>query len=197
MNLSAMAILLTVWLVELQTNQPALARVKRICVDQLGGGRVSDQMQDMLIAALQNTGLFVLTESRERADAVLKGSADEAAFTEVHSTSDSIGFRAGNASSSSSAVRATGSAVRRAATAGVTQSEFSRSDERRREAVASVRLVDVDGDIIWSTTQESQGAKFRGSLADVADKIAHNLATETKSARRAASAGALPAVPGQ
>jgi hypothetical protein len=48
-----------------------------------------------------------------------------------------------------------------------------------------VRLVDKDGDVIWSTTQESQGAKFRGSMADVADKIARKLAEETQKARLA------------
>jgi len=46
-----------------------------------------------------------------------------------------------------------------------------------------VRLVNLDGDVIWSTTQESNGAKFRGAMADVADKIARKLIDETKKAR--------------
>jgi hypothetical protein len=180
---SVILLLLSCGAIEIQTNEPALARVRRIYVDQLGGGRVSDQMQDMIVAAVQNTGLFVITENRERADAILKGSGDETIFHEVHATSDSIGFRAGGGASSSSAAQSARSSSRQTLSAGVTDSESSRSDERRREAVASVRLVDTQGDVIWSTTQESQGAKFRGSMSDVADKIARKLAEETQRAR--------------
>ena len=46
---------------------------------------------------------------------------------------------------------------------------------RRHEAVAAVRLVNKEGDVIWSTTQESLGAKFRGASSDVADKITARL----------------------
>jgi hypothetical protein len=35
--------------------------------------------------------------------------------------------------------------------------------------------VSKDGDVIWATTQESQGAKFRGASADVADKVVRQL----------------------
>ena len=37
--------------------------------------------------------------------------------------------------------------------------------------MAAVRLVNKEGDVIWATTQESLGAKFRGASMDVADKI--------------------------
>src|ERR1700757_354440 len=77
-----------------------LATVKRVFVEQLGGGQSSDQMRDMIIAALQNSGLFVLTENQERADAVIKGSADDRIFTEEHNTSDSLGVHADTASGS-------------------------------------------------------------------------------------------------
>ena len=60
-----------------------------------------------------------------------------------------------------------------------TDSENSRIQERRHEATGSVRLVGKDGDIIWSTTQESNGGKFRSAMADVADKIMKQLAEET------------------
>ncbi len=43
------------------------------------------------------------------------------------------------------------------------------------DARASVRLVNSDGDIIWTTTQESKGAKYKGSNADVASKIVEQL----------------------
>jgi hypothetical protein len=161
-----------------------LAQVRRIYVDQLGGGKTSDQMRDMLIAALQNSGLFVITENPERADASLKGSSDDQVFAEEHQTSDSIGFHATDGSgSSANASYGTGSSSHRNAGAGVTESESSHSKERRHEAAASVRLVDSAGDVIWSTTQESNGGKFRGAMADVADKIAKRLLEETRKAR--------------
>ena len=74
--------------VELHAADVSLAKVKRIYIDQLGGGSTSDQMRDMLIAALQNSGLFVITENPARADASLKGSSDDKVFTEEHQSSD-------------------------------------------------------------------------------------------------------------
>ena len=78
------------------------ASVRRIYVDQLGGGKTSDQMRDMIIAALQNSGLFVITENPGHANASLKGSSDDQIFAEEHQTSDSIGFHATDGSGSSS-----------------------------------------------------------------------------------------------
>src|ERR1700749_3327632 len=82
------------WAVESRPPEAALADVHRIYVDQLGGGKTSDQFRDMLIAAMQSTGFFVLTENPERADATLKGSGDDLIFTEVRASSDSIGVHA-------------------------------------------------------------------------------------------------------
>jgi N-acetylglutamate synthase/N-acetylornithine aminotransferase len=45
-----------------------------------------------------------------------------------------------------------------------------------------VRLVNGDGDVIWTTTQESAGAKFKGASADVADKIAKQLSKDAEKA---------------
>ena len=159
--------------VELAGSAPPLARVRRIYIDQLGGGPTSDQMRDMLIAAIQNSGLFTITENPEHADASLKGSSDDKIFTDEHRTSDSIGFHASEGSGTSNAVSiGTSSSSRQNMGAGISENESSDSKERRHEAGASVRLVDAEGDVIWSTTQESNGAKFRGAMADVADKIA-------------------------
>jgi hypothetical protein len=38
--------------------------------------------------------------------------------------------------------------------------------------------------VIWSTTQESNGAKFRGASADVADKITRQLTTDVERVRQ-------------
>src|SRR6185437_7081614 len=99
----------------------------------------------------------------------------------------SIGVHAnvGNGSSS----RSLNSGVSSNATmgAGVTNSDESRIEERRHEATGSIRIVGKDGDVIWSTTQESNGGKFRSAMADVADKIVRQLADETRRIRELAA----------
>ena len=62
-------------------------------------------------------------------------------------------------------------AAARSLSVGVGDKDSTEIKERKHEALATVRLVNKDGDVIWSTTQESNGAKFRGASADVADKI--------------------------
>jgi hypothetical protein len=47
--------------------------------------------------------------------------------------------------------------------------------ETINEARIAVRLVNSEGDVIWTSTQESKGAKYKGSSADVADKCIKQL----------------------
>lgn len=173
--------------VEPEPTQPSLAHVRRVYIEPLTGGDTSNQMRDMIIAALQNSKLFTITDNLERADAFLRGSSDDKVFTDEHSTSDSIGFHATTGSgSSANSTYGTGSSSHQNNGAGITDSESSNIKERRHEASASIRLVDLNGDVIWSTTQESTGGKFRGAMADVADKIARQLTDDTRKARTAA-----------
>lgn len=182
--------------VESRPAEAALATVKRICVDQLGGGKTSDQFRDMLIAAIQGSGLFTLTENPDNADAVLKGSGDDLIFNEDHSSSDSIGVHANAGSGSSSHAMSSGVSSNQTTGLSVTDSENSKVTERRHEATGSVRLVGKDGDIIWSTTQESNGGKFRSAMADVAEKVMKQLADETRKMRElAARQNAVAAAP--
>jgi hypothetical protein len=169
--------------VESRPAEAALAGVTRVYVDQLGGGKTSDQFRDMLIAAMQSSGLFVLTENPDRADATLKGSGDDLIFTDEHNSSDSIGVHANAGGGSSSRALNSGVSSNQTMGVGVTDTESSRAQERRHEATGSVRLVAKDGDVIWSTTQESNGGKFRSAMADVADKIMKQLAEETRKMR--------------
>ena len=67
---------------------------------------------------------------------------------------------------------------------GVGEENSINTKERRHEALATVRLVNKDGDVIWSTTQESNGAKFRGASADVADKITRQLTADVERLRK-------------
>ena len=69
----------------------------------------------------------------------------------------------------------------------MTDSENSKVTERHHEATGSVRLIAKGGDIVWSTTQESNGGKFRSAMADVADKIMKQLADETRKMRELAA----------
>ena len=73
---------------------------------------------------------------------------------------------------------------RGAVSVGVGENESEKISERKHEAMAAVRLVDANGDVIWSTTQESLGAKFKGSSADVADKVVKQLLADIERARR-------------
>ncbi len=163
-----------------------LVEVRRVYVERLSGGETAAQLRDMIISSLQRAKLFLLTENPERADAVLKGSAEDLVFTDTYQSNDGISARAsaGNPSSSS------GSSSRRTtASIGVSDSESTRIAERKHEAVAAVRLVNKDGDVLWSTTQESLGSKFKGSSADVADKITRQLQIDFERARRLRSGG--------
>ena len=70
------------------------------------------------------------------------------------------------------------------ASASVGDRESNTTHERKHEALATVRLVNKDGDVIWSTTQESTGAKFRGASADVADRITRQLLADIQRLRK-------------
>jgi hypothetical protein len=168
-----------------------LLQIRRVYVDHLTGGDTAAQMRDILLSSLEGSKLFVLTENPERADATMKGAAEDLVFTDVHTSSDSL-----NAHSSVGSGRASSTSRGAYASLGVGESESERSAERRHEAVAAVRLVNKDGDVIWATTQESLGAKFRGASTDVADKITARLKEDFARARKLANTTSVaPAVP--
>jgi hypothetical protein len=159
-----------------------LVAVRRVYVDRLGGGETASQIRDMIISSLQAARLFVITENPDRADAILRGSAEDLVFTDTFQSSDGV-----NARGSIGSGKGTSSSNRRSdyASFGVGDQESVRIAERKHEASAAVRLVSNTGDVIWSTTQESQGAKFRGASADVADKITRRLVSDYTRARKA------------
>ncbi|HXK05533.1 MAG TPA: hypothetical protein VMS37_24220 [Verrucomicrobiae bacterium] len=155
-----------------------LLTIRRVYIDRLTGGETAAQMREILFSSLQGTRLFIVTEKEERADAVLRGGAEDLVYTEQHSSSDGVNahsnFGTGRPSTSS-----------RGAYAGISvgENESEHSTDRRHEAIAAVRLVNKDGDVIWATTQESLGAKFRGASADVAEKITAKLKEDFERAR--------------
>jgi curli biogenesis system outer membrane secretion channel CsgG len=132
-----------------------LLKVKRIYVDSFGDDAVSKESQSMIVSALVATNQFKITENRERADAVLKGVAIEKTSQELHAYSEgtAVGGRNG------------GAAVK----------DSSANTETIQDAKIAVRLVDLNGDVIWTSSQESKGAKYKGSSADAADKCVKQL----------------------
>jgi hypothetical protein len=164
-----------------------LLTVRRVFIDRFAGGETAAQMRDMILSGFQNTKLFVVTENQDRADAFLRGSAEDLVFTDEHTASDSIHAHANLSKSSSTSYSGrTSGREQDGKSQGVDfgDSESTHSLERRHEAVAAVRLVTKDGDVIWSTTQESLGGKFHGASADVADKITKKLLEDYDRARK-------------
>jgi hypothetical protein len=164
-----------------------LIKVKRIYVDTLTGGASAIQMRDLLMTSLQATKLFVITEDEERADAILRGAAEDTVFEDSFNSSESVHANA-NSGSSRSTTKTGGSYGGQ----GVGKSESIHTSERKHEAMATVRLVNKDEDIIWSTTQESQGGKFRGAAADVADRITKKLLIDYERERKGNTKGQPP-----
>lgn len=166
-----------------------LLKLKRVYIDKFSGGDNATQIRDMVIASLQTAKFFVITENPDKADAVLRGSAEDLIYTDTFQTSEGINARTnlgvgrGSSSRSRDYLSLGG---------GIGDNEQSRIQERKHEAAASVRLVNKDGDVIWSTTQESQGGKFRSASADVADRITRQLAQEFQHARERAKRPAPP-----
>ena len=149
-----------------------LLSMKRVYVDSFGDDSVSKSLQAMVINALDESKRFIVTENKEKADAVLKGRSIESTSQELHGTGSGTHVAAaGGSESSSPGGGAHGGFAAKAM--GIDDSTVS--TETITEARLAVRLVSSDGDVIWSTTQESRGAKFKGASADVADKIVKQL----------------------
>jgi len=156
--------------VKLNDEDPAakLAKVKRIYVEQFGEDAVSKQVQAMVIDALTRSHKFIVTEKRENADAVFKGSAVEKTSQELHASSEATSVA--GAAGSHSGNRAGGFVAHGA---GIADSQAA--TETINDARLVVRLVSSDGDVLWSTTQESKGAKYKGATADAAEKAVKEL----------------------
>jgi hypothetical protein len=165
----------------------SLLDIKRIYVAPLTGGKDAAALRDLIIAGLDSTKLFVLTENPDRADAVLKGAADDQTFTDTFDSGESVNAHQtiGKYGSGASAATRTGGGY---GGASLGENDIHHIKERKHEAYASVRLCNKDGDVLWSTTQESLGAKFRGASADVAAKIARQLTVDYDRARNPAPA---------
>jgi hypothetical protein len=163
-----------------------LLGVKRVYIEALVGDGSAEAIRELLMSSLERSHLFLVTENPERADAVLRGAADDKDYVDTFDSQDGITGRAslgGLASSRGATSRSTG------ANAGVSvgEDDSRHTRERKHEAFATVRLCNRDGDVLWATTQESKGAKFRGASADVADRVVHQLELDIAKTSRAQS----------
>lgn len=140
----------------------SLSKVRRIFVESFGEDPVSQQMQAMIISSLTGSNRFTVTEEKKKADAVLRGVGTEKTSKELHAYGSGTAVATGRG--------------------GAALQDSSVNTETVDSARASIRLVNSDGDVIWTTTQESTGAKFKGASADVADKIAKQLARDAEKA---------------
>jgi hypothetical protein len=168
-----------------------LAKVRRIYVDILTGGETALRIRDLLMSRIQSTKLFIVTEEEDRADAVLKGAGSDTTFTDVFVSSDNINVHSqislpglGNNGTYNSNTGTTNRNSDRTTTSiGGGESESQKIEERKHEAIATVSLVNKDGDVIWSATEESLGAKFMGASVDVVDRITKKLAADYRKAK--------------
>jgi curli biogenesis system outer membrane secretion channel CsgG len=157
-----------------------LSQIKRIFVESFGDDPISKEMQSMVVDSLTNSNMFAVTEDRSKADAILKGSTLEKSSQEAHSYSDSTAVGTLSGSSSGSLHGSVPGTIHGSSSASIGGTNMAAATSTSsvtttNDARASVRLVNSDGDVIWTTTQESKGAKYKGASADVADRIVKQL----------------------
>lgn len=149
-----------------------LAKVKRIYVESFGDDKDAKQLQAMVIDALVATKRFIVTENKEKADAILKGAGLEKTSQEFHAISEgtSVGAAGGSSSGSVSGsdVNGTGS-VSGSSSGGFAATHLGIEDSQASNVTVNdarlvVRLVSVDGDVLWSTTQESKAESTKAPL---------------------------------
>jgi hypothetical protein len=141
-----------------------LAKVRRIYIEILTGGDEALKIRDLLMTSLQSSKQFIITEDEEKADATLKGSGDDQVFTDSFQSSDGINAHSQIGGGNSAATRNyASSSSNRSVGMSIGENESRRTEERKHEAIATVRLVSKDGDVIWSATAESLGGKFMGA----------------------------------
>ncbi len=160
-----------------------LVKVNRIYVESLGDDPLSKQMQTIIMSALLETKRFKVTENRDRADAILKGMVVEKTSQELHAFSESTavgGAKGGSHGEVSGSVINGNGSISGSSSGGFSASHAAISDssvntETISRARLALRLVNADGDVIWSTTQESNGGKYKGAASDAADMCIRQL----------------------
>ena len=182
------------------TDTSELLKVKRIFVDSFGDDLISKEMQSMIVSSLVETKRFKVTENRDKADAVLKGVALEKTAQELHAYGEStaVGGASGGSHGEISGSVVNGNGTISGSSSGgfiarhMGTSDSSVNTETIDNARVAIRLVNRDGDVIWTSTQESKGAKYKGASADVAEKCVKQLLHDVEKLERADAPKATP-----
>jgi curli biogenesis system outer membrane secretion channel CsgG len=156
-----------------------LLKAKRIFVESFGEDSTNKTLQSMIVDALRSSHRFIVTENKEKADLTLKGAALEKTSQELHAIGSATAV-AGAAGGHSASIVGSGGSVSGSSSGGFAARSLGIEDsqastETINDARVAVRLVSSDGDVVWSTTQESKGAKYKGASADVSDRIVKQL----------------------
>ena len=75
-----------------------LLEIKAVYVDPLNGTG-SEEIRDMLIGSLHRTGLFLVVEDEERADAFVRGAAEDLIYSDYYTRRDGLNVRGSGSSS--------------------------------------------------------------------------------------------------
>ena len=160
-----------------------LLKVKRIYIESFGDDAISKQLQAMVIDAITQSKRFIVTENKDKADAILKGTGLEKTSQELHAIGEATNVAAASGgehgSINGSVVNGNGS-ISGSSSGGFVARQLGTADSQAStetidDARLAVRLVSSDGDVIWTATKESKGAKYKGASADVADQIVKQL----------------------
>jgi hypothetical protein len=156
-----------------------LLSARRIFVDDFGESSASKTLRSMVIDAVRKSNRLIVTENRDKADLILRGAALDKTTQEFHAlgSSTAVASAAGghSASVTGTPYHVSGSSSGGFGAAAAAIDDAQASTETINDARVSVRLVSNDGDVVWSTTQESKGAKYKSATADVADKVVKQL----------------------
>jgi len=160
-----------------------LLKAKRIYLDSFGEDPINKALQAMVLDAIRASKRFIVTENKEKADLILRGAALEKTTQEAHAlgSGTSVATAAGGHSASISGTSTpVGGSISGSSSGGFVARQMGIEDsqasvETINDARVAVRLVSSDGDVVWSTTQESKGGKYKGAMADAADKIVKQL----------------------
>src|SRR5260370_35557113 len=136
-----------------------LLQVKRIFVEGFGDDAASKQIQAMVVTSLTESKRFIVTENKDRADAILRGSGLEKSSQEVHAYSDSTAAGGAGGGFSANQTNASGGFASRYAA--ITDSRLN--TETIHDPRIAVRLLNRKTQVIRAQTQQTKRGTCHGS----------------------------------
>src|SRR6266516_2841385 len=118
-----------------------LLEIKRIYIAPLVGGVAAASLRELLMASLDSSKLFLMTDNPDRADAILKGAADDQTFTDSFDIDQGLNARESVGVGSGRTRSSTGGS----AGLSIGDNESRHTRERKHEAYATVRLCNREG----------------------------------------------------